>query len=376
MARQLHVIGPFRGHSGYDRHTRAYVRAFVKLGVDVRLTPLLHWSVDAPADERDGWFEELVGPIEAETVLHCTMPHHAQAVFGKRNVNHTMFEADRIPRDWVTRSWAHDLIAVPTESSRSAWIGSGVPAERVGLAPLGVDASFYMTPSEPAPLRTQDQRAVSTYQTRFLNIADLRPRKNHTALIRVWLRATAKDDDAVLILKSSADRAGDLEKFRQDLLDVQRQAGRSLADAAPLLFITHPLSDGQMRALYASATHYISLSHGEGWDQPMMEAAVSGLRLIAPRHSAYLTYLREGEAHLLPAPLASANIETRLGVEDNLFFEGLRWWNPDEDAAVDLVRRIIRGDEPPLASPRDRIARDYTWDRAASALLDLTVGPQ
>jgi glycosyltransferase involved in cell wall biosynthesis len=374
MGRQLHVIGPFRGNSGYDRHTRAFVRAFVKAGVDVRLTPLLHWSADAPADEREAWFEELVGPIEADTVLHCTMPHHAEAVFGKRNVNHTMFEADRIPRDWVSRSWAHDLIAVPTESSRSAWIDSGVPAERVGIAPLGIDAPFYMTPSEPAPLRTQDQRAVSTYRTRFLNIADLRPRKNHTAMIRVWLRATSKDDDAVLILKSSADRAGDLEKFRQDLLDVQRQAGRSLADAAPLLFITHPLTDAQMRALYASATHYISLSHGEGWDQPMMEAAVSGLRLIAPRHSAYLTYLRDGEAHLLPAPLASATIETRLGAEDNLFFEGLRWWNPDEDAAADLVRRIISGDEPPLTSPRDRIARDYTWDRAAAALLDLTIG--
>jgi glycosyltransferase involved in cell wall biosynthesis len=372
MGRRLHVVGPFRGNSGYDRHTRAFVREFVTLGVDVRLTPLVGWSADAPEHERDARLEELVGPIEADTVLHCTMPHLAAAVFGRRNVNHTMFEADRIPREWVARSWAHDLIAVPTESSRSAWIEGGVPAERVGLAPLGVDAPFYMTPCEPAPLQTEDQRAVSTYRTRFLNIADLRPRKNHTALVRVWLRATTKDDDAVLILKSSADRASDLEKFRQDLFDVQRQIGRSLAGAAPLLFIVQALPDQQMRALYATATHYISLSHGEGWDQPMMEAAVSGLRLIAPRHSAYLTYLRDGEAHLLPAPPAPANIDTRLGAEDTLLFDGLRWWNPDEDAAVDLVRRIIRGDEPPIASPRDRIAREYTWERAAAMLLDVT----
>jgi hypothetical protein len=46
-----------------------------------------------------------------------------------------------------------------------------------------------------------------------------------------------------------------------------------------------------MPGLFAAASHYWSMSHGEGWDQPMIEAAASGLRLIVPRHTAYLEYL-------------------------------------------------------------------------------------
>jgi hypothetical protein len=46
-----------------------------------------------------------------------------------------------------------------------------------------------------------------------------------------------------------------------------------------------------MPGLFAAASHYWSMSHGEGRDQPMIEAAASGLRLIVPRHTAYLEYL-------------------------------------------------------------------------------------
>jgi hypothetical protein len=55
-----------------------------------------------------------------------------------------------------------------------------------------------------------------------------------------------------------------------------------------------------MPGLFAAASHYWSMSHGEGWDQPMIEAAASGLRLIAPRHTAYLEYLDADVAQLIP----------------------------------------------------------------------------
>jgi hypothetical protein len=54
-----------------------------------------------------------------------------------------------------------------------------------------------------------------------------------------------------------------------------------------------------MPGLYAAATHYWSMTHGEGRDQPMTEAAASGLRLIAPDHTAYRTYLDPSAGTLL-----------------------------------------------------------------------------
>ena len=42
-----------------------------------------------------------------------------------------------------------------------------------------------------------------------------------------------------------------------------------------------------MTGLMRAATHYWSMSHGEGWDLPLSKAGAMGLSLIAPRHSAY-----------------------------------------------------------------------------------------
>ena len=94
-------------------------------------------------------------------------------------------------------------------------------------------------------------------------------------------------------------------------------------------------------------------------DQPMMEAAVSGLNVIAPAHSAYLSYLRPVDAYLLPAKQAPATIDGYLGREDRILFDSLEWWNPDIDAAAGLIRAIVAGRAEPKASPKQRIAAEY-----------------
>src|SRR5262249_13645125 len=194
----------------------------------------------------------------------------------------------------------------------------------------------------------------------------LRRRKNHLGLLRAWMNATHRDDDAVLILKVGAFQNNALAQFQEDVFEMQRRLGRSIADAAPVVMLTDYLPDDMLRSLYAAATHYVSLSHGEGWDLPMMEAAVCGLTLVAPAHSAYL---REEEAHLTPAPPGPARFDGKLTPEDALLFHGVQWWHPDEDAAADVIRRIVRGSAAPKRSPRDRIAAEYSWEKAAAALL-------
>jgi glycosyltransferase involved in cell wall biosynthesis len=108
---------------------------------------------------------------------------------------------------------------------------------------------------------------------------------------------------------------------------------------------------------------------GEGWDQPMVEAGAMGLRLIAPDHSAYGSYLDPSVATLISsAPVAVAwprNDPTAL------LFDGALWWEPNEDAAVDAIRAAIHGTDLTAASAAGRIRRDLTWDRAAERLMAL-----
>jgi FkbM family methyltransferase len=367
-SRRLKVVGPYKGGSGYDRITRAFVREFVRQGMRLELHDLPGWSTPLP-EHAHSVFDRLSVPVGAETMLHFTMPHHARAEPGLRNVNYTMFEADRIPAHWVDLAQAHEVIALPSEAAFRAWADSGVPASKLRVCPLGVDADFFSEPAAPADLATPDGRPIASFRSRFLHIGELRRRKNHVGLLRAWMNATHRDDDAVLILKVAAFQNNTLLQFQEDVFEMQQRLGRSLAQAAPVVMLADYLPDDMIRALYAAATHYLSLSHGEGWDLPMMEAAVCGLALVAPAHSAYLTYLREDEAYLIPAPLGSARFDGKLTPEDALLFHGVQWWHPDEDAAADIIRRIVAGSAAPRRSPRDRIAADYNWEKVAAALL-------
>jgi glycosyltransferase involved in cell wall biosynthesis len=371
MPGAVEVVGPYRGTTGYDRHTCEFVRHFVRLGTSVQLHQLDGWSRPLPDTVRETWFDALSKPVGAGVLLHFTMPTQARPRRGMRNVNYTMFEADRIPRSWAERAADHDCIVVPAESSRQAWMVSGVPAERLRVSPLGVDADFFAAPSAALAIAAPDGRDVSSFGHRFLNIAALQPRKNHLGLLRCWIRATRAGDDAVLILKTAHEDAAVLDTFRSDIDAMQRKLGRSLADAAPVVFLPVTMVNEQLRALYRSATHSISLSMGEGWDLVMMEAIAAGLQAVAPRHSGYTAWLRDDDAELIDSKLEPARFEGKLRSEDWLWFEGTQWWRPDEDAATDLIRRIVAGRTTPKPSSRERIARDYSWNVAARSLLEI-----
>lgn len=367
---RLEVVGPFRGASGYDRHTREFVREFVRAGVELQLTPLAGWSNELPQALREPAFEALCQPLAAGAVLHFAMPSQAVARTGKVNVNYTMFEADRIPAAWVEAARGHERIVVPCRSSLQAWVDSGVPEARLGLCPLGVDAAFFGTPAAPLPVHDRSGRAVRDYRHRFLNVADLRPRKNALGLLRAWMLATRRGDDAVLLMKTIATGAA-LAQLRADLAPTEARLGRTLEQAAPVVFIADTLPDEALRSLYHTATHYVSFSCGEGWDLPMLEAAAAGLALIAPRHTAYLDYLNDDEAELLPVEHVSAVFEGSGAAADQALFEGACWWRPDEQAAAALLCDIVRGRALQRRSPRERLGREYTWANAARRLLRL-----
>jgi glycosyltransferase involved in cell wall biosynthesis len=99
----------------------------------------------------------------------------------------------------------------------------------------------------------------------------------------------------------------------------------------------------------------------------MMEAAAAGLKLIAPNHSAYLAYLDPSCAQLITSraiPAVSHN-EDELGI----LFEHALWWQPDEDEAITCIRSAIEGRDGNKASPRDRIVREFTWEKATHRLI-------
>jgi glycosyltransferase involved in cell wall biosynthesis len=153
---------------------------------------------------------------------------------------------------------------------------------------------------------------------------------------------------------------------------LEKSIRKTLAEAAPVVFVCDRFSDADMPRLYMAATHYISLSFGEGWDQPMLEAAASGLRLIAPDHSAYSTYLDDSVARLISSREVPC-LFSGWGLVQ-LFFQNANWWEPDEREAILAIRSAIEGKDVGTGLARDRVVREFTWERATRQLIVLLDG--
>ena len=364
----LIVRGPYRGFSGHDHHVRQFVRHLARAGIALQLEDLPHWSPGKLTEaQRDPWFDGLAASVEARAALHFCMPHQVQPTPGLLHVNYTMFEATRVPLRWVALGARHARVVVPNAFCEAAWVDSGLPPERLRVCPLGVDAERFHPDVEPLDLVDAGRRPVREYRTRVLNVSELGPRKNLPGLLRVWIRATTPRDDAILIVKIAGASPAGLLKLLRDLDAVERDLGRTRRDAAPVVFVNQVFSDAEMPHLYAAATHYWSLSHGEAWDQPMMEAGATGLALIAPRHSAYPGYLDDSVATLIPA----RRVPVRLGPgsEHAPLFAGADWWEPDEGAAIAAIRAAVAGADRPIRSARARLAAGFTWDQATARLV-------
>jgi glycosyltransferase involved in cell wall biosynthesis len=244
-----------------------------------------------------------------------------------------------------------------------------VPEEKLRRCPLGVRTDLYHPGVRPLELQGNAGRPLSSFAVRFLNVSELGARKNLSGLLTAWLRATTKRDDAVLVWKVGCYNPGSLAAFEAEVWRVQQRTGVALSEAAPIHFVYDLFPDVDMPRLFAAATHYISLSFGEGWDLSMMQAAASGLRLIAPRHSAYLEYLDDDIASLVTAREQPAVTEAGSWISE--LFEGANWWVPDEGEAVAAIRRAIEGHDATRASAQERIAERYSWDAAAERLIEI-----
>ena len=368
MVTTLRIRGPFRGASGYDHKVRELTRVLVQRGVRVQLLDYPGWSsLRLPDRALEPIFERLTRRIDAPITVHCTMPDQVILDDETVNVNFTVFEATRVPDNWVERAQDHALVIVPTQSSVDAWVASGVPISHLRVCPQGVDCNLFRPDVRPLRLFTESGRAISSFATRFLNVSELGPRKNLVGLLRAWLLATTRDDDAILILKLGQSGLDDPSQFTQKVRAIEAEVGKSFSDAAPVEMLLTILNDRSMPRLYALATHYISMSFGEGWDHPMLEAGASGLRLIAPNHSAYRAYLTPEIATLLPSRLVPATFDGSPGLQS--LFEGASWWEPDLTAATSAIRAAIDAPKAGPSPAREVFRAQFSWDQAADRFL-------
>lgn len=239
---------------------------------------------------------------------------------GKYKIGYTMLEVDGFPEEWVRQSNLMDEIWTPSEFNKEGMIKSGV-TKPIHVMPLGVNVDYFNPDIKPL------QQSGEDYV--FLSIFEWTARKNAKLLMQGFNSTFKATEKVVLICKimNANPEVDVMEEIRKMELDLG--GGR-------IVFIYNKeMPYYELGSLYRSANCYINVSHGEGWDMPLMEAMACGLPSIATRWGSHLQFINEKICY----PLDIVGLQP--ATEDHRYYNGFLWATPDAAHYSKLLRHIF-----------------------------------
>lgn len=249
----------FDNRDGYGNMCQYLVRHLIQAGVQV--TPL-HYEMLGWA----GWLQQAAGIDWSRLTITMTPGFHIESIPGRQWAL-SMYEATRIPDNWVTAFNAHcERLIVPSDWCKEVFEDCGVK--------VPIHVVFGGTePSDFPVIQPQHHRPYT-----FMALGDRGARKGWDFVYQAFYEAFGRDTkDVRLIVKARKYNLNDLDisSIRDPRISIWRGDTRTLFDA------------------FIHADCFVFPSRGEGWGMPPREAAMMGLPVIATRYSGLVHGLDE-----------------------------------------------------------------------------------
>jgi glycosyltransferase involved in cell wall biosynthesis len=271
---------------------------------------------------------------------------------GKRKVGYTMLEVDGFPRDWVAQANKMDEVWVPSQFNRQGFLSSGLKRP-IQVVPLGVDTDRF----HPGVTGRANPRGEFV----FLSLFEWGERKEPWILLKAFSETFTRDEPVRLLC-----RVNNLDPAVQVRDEIRKLNLRSEGGRISYIFNLE-FPHYEMPTLYRSADAFVSVSRGEGWDMPLMEAMACGLPSIATDWGAHQEFAHSGNSY----PLAISG--TVPAVAKCPYYAGFRWAEPDIDHLRALFRQVYeRPDEARrigVEAAREMQSR-WTWRNAARVIAE------
>ena len=340
--------GPVRDRSGYGDESRNLLLALDGSGVSVAAQPL-PWGDDADFSEADdkrlGELAGLTAQPGFTQIVHTFGSHlerHPQAGLA---IGRTVFETDRLPREWVERCNKMDAVWVPSEFNGRTFADAGVDPAKLAVVPECLDAARYRDLPTRAQLARRKgiapvvREIARSKAFTFLSIFDWTLHKGWDVLLRAFLTEFAADDNVHLALKVwSSNGYADDQILEQAKAFAQRELDIDL-DAEPRVrFIQEYLSEDDLRALYVACDAYVLPSRGEGWGRPYMEAMACGLPTIATGWGGNTAFMTPENSYLVDSRLTAV---PEAGWREVATYKGHRWAEPDAGHLRTVMRQVV-----------------------------------
>lgn len=371
--KKLNIFAPVDDPTGYAEMSREIIYEMWIRGVQMNLQKFEKWcgqKSSSPIDSLLGLLKEL--PYNPDTpLLSICLPEQVPLDPYNLNVNFTMFEADGIPKNWVDSCKNVDHIILPSKFLKDAWANSGVPTEKISVVGLGVNTAKYHPLVPQFQLYTEEGIPLQDkYQYRVMNIQEIVERKNLDGILTSWFKSKAsKREDCCLILKLSSYSGDKLDYFKGRIEKLKLALNSTGCNN--VYTYTNILIDGMMPAFIRNATHYISMSYGEGWDLNVMKAGAMCKIVCAPNNTSYTEYLTEDNSYLIP--IKRKELAKQTGPTARLY-KNLNWFIPDEDYVINFFDTLGENGEKTAGKVKalySDISTKWTWGHTTTKLMEV-----
>jgi len=226
--------------------------------------------------------EELAKAVQTQLVNDINIwfwQHQEIQHFKGTNVVWAIFESDKLPNYLIEYYQKYaQLLWVPSQWGKEVLINNGIEESMIDVVPEGVDANQY----HPY-LRGSIDKTGEPF--RFLSIGKFEARKGYRELLEAFKLAFDNSLEVELIIK--ADYFLDPENKKQQCIQLINEFGLT-----NVKLIWGELTTVQLFELYNFADAYVTATRAEGWGLPIIEAAATGLPIIAPFYSGHTEFLK------------------------------------------------------------------------------------
>lgn len=354
VKKKVVLRAPVLSQSGYGVHSRQIARWLLsREDVDLIVVPV-NWGITPwfiNPDEKDGLIGRIMscsrpdaGPFDVS--FQVQLPNEWDVKLAKKNVGVTAgVETTICNPEWVKCVNLMDRAIVPSTFVKATFERTGTlidEGKKVSVIPESFIDDILSDSIKQLPVK------FST-EFNFLSVGQMtgrgseNDRKNTFNLLK-WFCETFKDNEQVgLVLKTNngretkMDRMLTTELVKQVLLSVRKSE-------YPKVHLLHgSMDDVEIAALYRhpSIKAFVTLTRGEGYGLPILEAAASGLPVIATNWSGYLDFLKSGRFIKLDFELKQI---PRSRIDKNIFVPEAKWADVQEH---DVKRKLEKFRERP-----------------------------
>ncbi len=338
--------GPSLTQSGYGVHARQVARWLLsRTDIDVSFV-VLPWGDTPWLLDRDA-HGGLVGQImdrsvkpetPADVSVQLQLPNEWDPKAAPVCIGITAgVETDRCHPEWVTACNQMSAVVVPSRHALSSITSTGKITVPTFVIPEAYSDAIVATQQKTLP-----EFSTSFNFLVFGQLTGNNPendRKNVFYTIK-WLTEAFKDDPSVgIVVKTNVGRNSRIDRqVTRNLLSAVTAESRK-GGSGPKVHLLHgDMDDLEVAALYRhpQVKALVSLTRGEGFGLPILEAAASGLPIIATGWSGHLDFLRHGKYISVYYQLGDVHPSR---IDGKIFVKGARWANPSED---DFKKRVTK----------------------------------